>query len=489
MSKPVKRAAARPPVDMVVKADADKLFFIDMLVKDIELVPAVLDLVDNSVDGARSVVFGADPELTPTGDLPDEAFDGYFVRVTATAEQFVIEDNCGGIELKIARDYAFRFGRSKQHHGTPGSVGQFGVGMKRALFKLGREFRVTSRAAATSFDLVVDVAKWAADTAPEWTFPLKAAQEGLPEPDAFEAGTTVTVSRLHDSVEEDLDDPLVLGQLREQLRLRHQAAIDRGLEVRLNGERLKGLRPRLLSGPSFRPVNKTFALREKDGDVFVRLIAGVAAPDRKDASLNDAQAEDFRTPGDAGWWLFCNERLLLVADRTFDTGWGSAGANYHPQYRGFRGYVYLTALNTALLPWNTTKTGVDQDSRVWRQVQSEMKTALVSVQAVINRLKREGEEAEDPDGSADGGDGDGDAPYTKALRAAKPTALSDLAEAQSVVVPPVPAQPRRRRTTKKIQYEVPLDQFEEIAEVVGTTNTAEIGRRTFNYFYAREVED
>lgn len=359
--------------------------------------------------------------------------------------------------------------------------------MKRALFKLGREFRVVSRSATTSFDLPVDVDKWAADTAPEWTFPLKDAEEGLAPPGEREAGTTVTVTRLHDSVQEDFDDPLVLGQLREQLRLRHQAAIDRGLEVRLNGERLRGLRPMLLSGPGFKPVNKTFALHEKEGDVFVRLVAGVAAPERKDAGLDDANAERFRTPGDAGWWLFCNERLLLVADRTFETGWGSAGANYHPQYRGFRGYVYLTALTTALLPWNTTKTGVDQDSRVWRQVQSEMKTALVSVQGVINRLKREAEESEDPNGTA--GEGDGDAPYTRALKAAKPTALADLTEAPSVVVPPVPAQPRRRRTTKKIQYDVSLDQFDEISQHLNEQNTAEVGRRTFDYYYVREVQD
>ena len=36
-----------------VEATPEKRFFVSMLVKDIELIPAIVDLVDNSIDGAK----------------------------------------------------------------------------------------------------------------------------------------------------------------------------------------------------------------------------------------------------------------------------------------------------------------------------------------------------------------------------------------------------------------------------------------------------
>src|SRR4051812_25735665 len=99
-----------------------------MLTRDIELLPAIIDLVDNSVDGARA---------TTPGDLSSHRID-----IVADADIFRISDDCGGIDIDVARDYAFRFGRPEGHTGTDHSVGQFGVGMKRALFKLGSVFSV-----------------------------------------------------------------------------------------------------------------------------------------------------------------------------------------------------------------------------------------------------------------------------------------------------------------------------------------------------------
>ncbi len=211
-----------------------------------------------------------------------------------------------------------------------------------------------------------------------------------------------------------------------------------------------------------------------------RLVAGLAAGD--DDNRDEGQAEDFRGAGDAGWWLFCNERLLLFRERTALTGWGDGAAAYHPQYRRFRGYVYLTSLDTALLPWNTTKTGVDQDSRVWRQVQAEMKTALGQVLAIINRLKSERQHGEDAE----------DMPVSSALGQARAVPLEDLPANAAPVAPPVrptPAVPRPRPTVQKVQYNVDRSRYQEVADVLEVTVVSEVGRLTFDYFYEREVDD
>jgi hypothetical protein len=68
------------------------------------------------------------------------------------SDGFVIEDNCGGIPLSTARDYAFRFGREvgDRRDSDIITIGMYGIGMKRAIFKLGRSARVTSKSGEDS---------------------------------------------------------------------------------------------------------------------------------------------------------------------------------------------------------------------------------------------------------------------------------------------------------------------------------------------------
>lgn len=447
-----------------VDASADKELFVSMLVKDIELLPAIIDLVDNSIDGARA---------TTPNDIAK-----HHIQLQVEPERFSIKDDCGGIALDVARHYAFRFGRPQDYKGLPGSVGQFGIGMKRALFKLGREFTVTSRSANSSFVLSVDVDQWLDDTDPEWQFRMTTVDTAYDSTSGGGVGTEIVVTRLYESVSQDFSNPIVVSQLREQIRMRHQGALQQGLEIKLGTERLTGFAPRLLSGPSFSPINERFVITRPGGEVHCHLVAGIA-PALDDEVLDEGQAEDFRTPAEAGWWLFCNGRLLLIADRTSLTGWGNPA--YHPQYRRFRGYVYLTSLNTELLPWNTTKTSVDLDSRVWRTVQNRMSIAMGQVVAVLNRLKTERQNAEEPE----------DMPVTTAAKQARPVGIDDLPQSSSVVAPPPPIKrtPRPPRTTQRIQYDVLRSRYQSVAAAMGASVISEVGRRTFDYFYEREVED
>ncbi len=465
MTAPSGMAAANGQDPYIVQAGADKRLFVSMLTKDIELLPAIIDLVDNSIDGARA---------TSPGDMSQ-----HHVQLQVEPERFAITDDCGGIGLDVARKYAFRFGRPTDYDGLPGSVGQFGIGMKRALFKLGREFTVTSRTTTSYFVLHVDVDNWLEDPNPEWQFRMQTIDTEYDPATAGGVGTEIVVTKLHESVSQDFSNSTILAQLREQIRMRHQAALQEGLEIKLGGERLTGFAPTLLSGPGFRPINERFVIPEGDEEVHCHLVAGISAADNE--NLDEGQAEDFRTPGDAGWWLFCNGRLLLFRERTSLTGWGDNGAAYHPQYRRFRGYVYLTSLNTELLPWNTTKTNVDQDSRVWRIVQGRMKIALGQVLGVLYRLKTVRQNAEEPD----------EMPVTVAAQSARPVPLAELQPSPSVVAPPPPSKrtPRPPKTTQRIQYDVEYPRYVRTAATMGVSVISEVGRRTFDYFFEREVED
>jgi hypothetical protein len=467
-----------PIPDTTVDAGAEKRFFIEMLVKDIELLPAVVDLVDNSVDGARG--------LHPDGNL-----SGQWVKIELSNDQFKISDNSGGISAEIARHYAFRFGRSKDFAGVKRSVGQFGVGMKRAIFKIGRAFSVQSAhrgqagdSDGSRFSLQVDVEEWAVQEA--WTFEFSPVQESINLAPDEVAGTVITVTRLHPSVQDDLNDPTVIQSLRTELRVRHQESIQSGLQLYLDSEiPLTASRPSLQASDVVQPIYKEFQVPVSGGTVDVKLYAGTVAPPKRDKGMDpedEGRAENFQDPGDAGWYLFCNDRLLFAAERTQLTGWGNPAAAYHPQYRLFRGFVYLSADDASLLPWNTTKTAVDRDSPVFRAVQSEMKTTLVAVQAVINRAKEVRARLEDEEPKPD---------ILKALDETPDQPISSLSASSRMITPPAPpAKPKAPPAPKsqRIQYAVDLERFEEVSRALGANSGSEVGRLTFDYFYDQEVD-
>jgi hypothetical protein len=71
-----------------------------MLTRDISLADAILDLVDNCLDGALRIANGGDVD-----------YSQHFVEISLSDEFFSIQDNCGGIPRDVARNYAFKMGR------------------------------------------------------------------------------------------------------------------------------------------------------------------------------------------------------------------------------------------------------------------------------------------------------------------------------------------------------------------------------------------
>src|SRR5260370_34557542 len=81
-----------------VSASPVKSFFVTMLTRDIPLADAVLDLLDNCVDGI----------LRSKGKAV-ESYSGYRAAITFDKSTFMIDDNCGGIPWSL-HNYAFRLG-------------------------------------------------------------------------------------------------------------------------------------------------------------------------------------------------------------------------------------------------------------------------------------------------------------------------------------------------------------------------------------------
>ena len=135
----------------IIQGNPTKSFFIQMITRDITINDAIIDLLDNSIDGASRI--------------KSDDYSGLRIDLTLNENEFVVKDNCGGFSIDTAKKYAFRFGRPDDAPQTVGSVGRFGIGMKRALFKMGKNFIVESKHNGEHFRVTVDVEQWKNQTA------------------------------------------------------------------------------------------------------------------------------------------------------------------------------------------------------------------------------------------------------------------------------------------------------------------------------------
>jgi hypothetical protein len=442
-----------------VDARPEKRFFVEMLTRDIELAPAIIDLVDNSIDGAKRLR----PKET------DRRYEDLWVKLRLGTDVFEILDCCGGFDRKHAVTYAFKFGRDTKQPSSPGEVGQFGVGMKRAIFKIGREFKVACMTSDDRWQVEVDVDAWLDQD--EWTFPLGDAEKGAPKV----PGTLVRCGRLLPSASNRLGLQAFVSRVMTEISMRHALALQQGLSIEVNGSRLVPRLPTLLASDALEPISYVETLKDSSGsEVEMRLAAGLVAGAEGEEEIDTDDPTQFTGTDAAGWYLFCNGRALLFANRERLTGWGEEVPRFHPQYRQFRGFVHLTG-DSAAMPWNTAKTTVDEDSEIWAQTRHQMVGALQQSVAVMNRVKREVQQLP-PENR----------PLVSAITSSRSVGLEHLKERRRFKLPD-PA-PRVSSDVRRIAYSISADAFLKASAALETDRPSEVGQRTFRYWMRREVD-
>lgn len=90
----------------------------------------------------------------------------------------------------------------------------------------------------------------------------------------------------------------------------------------------------------------------------------------------------------SGWYFVCNGRIVVAADRTELSGWGTTGVpKWHPQYSGFVGFVSLSAISAGDLPLTTTKRSIDRGHAAYRRTLSHIKNVSKSWTSYTNEKK------------------------------------------------------------------------------------------------------
>lgn len=436
-----------------VSASPTKDFFISMITRDISLEDCILDLLDNAIDGARSQLTRAtahESSLT--------RFAGFHVEIFVAKEKFAIVDNCGGIAIKQAKSYAFHFGRKRDAPaGAPESVGLYGIGMKRAMFKIGRTIVVKSSTATESFVVPIDVNTWSDDDQ-NWDFALE------PGPAKSETGTVIEIVDLNIGVGDEFADPVFVEGLKSMLARDYSLVLRDGLTVQVNEAPVLPFEFGWLESTDFEPVNFVY----DDGSVEVEITAGLSRVPPEEDDPGGPQLPDTQY---YGWFVVCNDRVVLAGNKDDKTVWGDGVfPGWHPQYNGFSGTVSFRADDPAKLPWTTTKRGVDQTAPIYRRAIVRMKECTRTYIDYTNARKQDLEEAKRRE---------------QAARIVATPAQRNVMKVPQLAVPAI-----QRTKMASISYSVPERDFVKVARALGNERMLrrEVGLRTFSFFKERMLE-
>lgn len=372
-------------VDTKISARPAKRFFVEMLTRDIELEDAVLDLLDNCLDGAVRT------NALPGRDVNKERpYEGYWAKITLNKEHFCIEDNCGGIPLALAKNYAFRFGRpDPRRDENLNTVGVYGIGMKRALFKLGRDCIVASHHDEGSFGVHIGVDWIENDADDAWDLQMDLDIKGPKE-----KGVAIEVKDLHEHIQFqfDSDKGKFDEVLKKKVREHYAYIIKKGFSVSINGVNIEPARHVTLIAASKKGNIAPYLYKTTCNGVQVSLVMGMYERFPSESEIDD-MAEGKRTKHAAGWTIVCNDRVVLANDITHVTGWGEAGVpNYHSQFVMLSGMVDFTSNDAKKLPITTTKRGVDLSSPLYADVKNIMREALKHFTSFTNQWKGQSNE-------------------------------------------------------------------------------------------------
>lgn len=444
------------------RANPTKAFFVSMITRDISLVDSILDLIDNSVDSAwkreGSLPIGLD-EVT---DLSD-----YEISVSTSPEQFTIRDNCGGMTLDDAVEYAFSFGRRTSEQNYEYSIGVYGIGMKRAVFKLGKNIHIRSTYLDSddkkqSFAVPINVDEWLQNDLPPWDFDL------IEEENLSECGVEISVDRLTDGTKTSFENPAFVQNLRRTIARDYSIHLNRGLRIIVNDEIVNGLPIKLSQGADYAPVRVEYKDSANGEEVSVVIIGGMAAPPPDSVDPDDTVDGDKRF----GWYIACNGRIVLDADKTAVTGWGTQDwPQWHRQYSGFIGVVLFTAANAVALPLTTTKRSVDASSTVYLRARLQMRKITKEWIAYTNLRKQALDEAKRKE-------------VVKEV-----VSIYEVRKKTSIKLPKLT--PKQVERPANVHYSVPRSKMRKLAKELGGASMSfrDVGLESFEYTYNDLVGD
>lgn len=358
--------------NLLVNSSPSKEFFLNMITKDVTVESCILDLIDNSIDAYKR-----EKEKIKHGNIE--------ISYSIADDYFSINDNCGGMSKEIAINKAFRFGNERDR--DAGTLGMYGIGMKRSIFKIGSDFIVESKTDSDSYKVYMNRDEWTKLKDEKtnddiWKFHLDDVELN------FDNGVHIKIKKLSDSLKTYLKMRNNVETLREKIRSAYGELLENGITISMNDEKIHYLSEYLCKASFLDPYVNSYHIG-KNNEIAIKIIAGLDDP----------------FPKDAGWDIICNGRAVIQKDRTELTGWestydseeetgvdeafqGKTIPAFHNDFARFRGYVFIDCDDPNQLPLNTTKDSIDQQHFVYQFIFQEMRKAMRYILPGLRRLQQ-----------------------------------------------------------------------------------------------------
>jgi len=440
-----------------IDARPTKRLFIDILTRDISVKACILDLIDNSVDSY----------------IRNEIKDRRKIKLSISKDEFAISDNCGGIEYNFLKTTVFRFGADILERDKP-TLGIYGIGMKRAILKIGRKILMETDDGNNYCKIDLGVNEWSESN--DWKIPFEYEDSRLPPGE--KPYTNIVVTDLYDSIKKKFDLDSFINSIKEAIHITYTFFITNNIDFYLNDDvKIEPFVIEARSDDLYKPTKSRDSFKGIDFEIT--------------CFIDPKKGRATRELGKRGWNVFCNKRLILAEDTTNITGWSGAREdlpNYHPIYNEFRGIVFIDSKDPSKLPLNTQKTGLDTETPVYDYIRNKMiKTARPLVDYLSRKYDEEKDTLDEIEETVQVTEKEGETGEEEKTAEVNYVPL-DKIEAGSEFKAPEKQKPKIKMTT--INYKRPKKLVKKVKQTLGAKSNKEVGEKTFDYCVdLEEIED
>jgi hypothetical protein len=352
---------------------------VDGITRDATTEACIFDLIDNAVDAARNSLLA---ELSPKNraSARKQASESYFhfaIKLSLNQSGLKIADNCGGIAIEQLKTMVMRFGSLSE---PSMGIGAFGLGLNRAMFKLGKMTHLTTDTGNERAELVLNIDKYIHDE-DDWELPAEEVQStGKP-------GTSIEIRQLDEQASKFFGDERWVKGLIRELGRRYGRFIAKKLTLSVNDVLVQNEEVQIRENSPF--DTQTKLLKSEEG-VIIEIECGQHLYHRFAFEPGYDRAQNRRLTAQYGWTIFCNDRAVIISDKTTKTGWDT---KFHSEFYGFVGNVNFIDVDSRKLPWNTTKTDVNLNNEAYQMALRSMRAFAKEWRAFqLKRLKGKGKE-------------------------------------------------------------------------------------------------
>ena len=271
-------------------------------------------------------------------------------------------------------------------------------------------------------------------------------------------GTKILITELNDDVRSLFSDEDFIESIRKTVSRVQYFSISKGISILVNGQTILGKDIELLMSDDVKPY---YEEGDRDG-VHYRLIAGLGKVGE---------------PKLSGWYIFCNDRLVVEADQTSLTGWGTGGIRqWHDEHVMFRGILYLNSAETIKLPLTTTKKGIDATATLYQVMLVKMRNAMLQIIPFLSSITKLKGDANDYRHSLEESLERVDVSFLKTYD------FTGYSQKKFVAPKISPRTWNKQFKTTRISYDADTELVEKAKSASGVRSNKDLGLLTFNSY-------